>query len=109
MERVEDTAGLLRKRVYDMASSTVKNVKVFLNNGRLKVKNFKQYIEMYLSSGGAVQMSRLVTVGKWHIRTCLLFQLYLYHEGWYLRQPDIQPGSEKPDYGYWKEEKGRHG
>lgn len=48
----EDTAGLLRKRVYDMAG-TVKNVKVFLNDDRLKVKNFKQYIEMYISSAAA--------------------------------------------------------
>ncbi|KAG6814411.1 hypothetical protein H0H92_007414 [Tricholoma furcatifolium] len=45
----EDTAGLLRKRVYDLAG-TVKNVKVFLNDERLKVKNFKQYVELYVHS-----------------------------------------------------------
>lgn len=45
----EDTAGLLRKRVYDLAG-TVKDVKVFLNDERIKVKNFKQYVEMYLDS-----------------------------------------------------------
>ncbi|KAF8167878.1 DNA topoisomerase [Crassisporium funariophilum] len=64
MDRIdEDTAGLLRKRVYDMAG-TVKDIKVFLNDERLKVKNFKQYVEMYINSaqaeaaevsGGAVQ------------------------------------------------------
>ncbi|RDB28584.1 DNA topoisomerase 2 [Hypsizygus marmoreus] len=48
----EDTAGLLRKRVYDMAG-TVKDVKVFLNDERLKIKNFKQYVEMYLQSAHA--------------------------------------------------------
>ncbi|KAF9068525.1 DNA topoisomerase [Rhodocollybia butyracea] len=48
----EDTAGLLRKRVYDMAG-TVKNVKVFLNDERLKVKNFKSYVELYLNSAAA--------------------------------------------------------
>ncbi|KAJ8520376.1 hypothetical protein ONZ45_g2836 [Pleurotus djamor] len=47
-----DTAGLLRKRVYDMAG-TVKDVKVYLNDERLKVKNFKQYVEMYLDSAAA--------------------------------------------------------
>ncbi|KAK7468441.1 DNA topoisomerase 2 [Stygiomarasmius scandens] len=53
MDRIdEDTAGLLRKRVYDMAG-TVKNVKVFLNDERLKIKNFKQYIEMYINSASA--------------------------------------------------------
>lgn len=60
----EDTAGLLQKRVYDMAG-TVKDVKVFLNDERLKIKNFKQYVEMYLNSalaeasntsGGAAQV-----------------------------------------------------
>lgn len=48
----EDTAGLLRKRVYDMAG-TVKNVKVYLNDERLKVKNFKSYVELYLNSATA--------------------------------------------------------
>ncbi|KAK7439177.1 DNA topoisomerase 2 [Stygiomarasmius scandens] len=53
MDRInEDMAGLLRKRVYDMAG-TVKNVKVFLNDERLKIKNFKQYIEMYINSASA--------------------------------------------------------
>ncbi len=59
----EDTASLLRKRVYDMAGVT-KDVKVFLNDERLKIKNFKQYVEMYINSvqaeaaenaGGAAQ------------------------------------------------------
>ncbi|KAK2461741.1 hypothetical protein APHAL10511_006204 [Amanita phalloides] len=48
----EDTAGLLRKRVYDLAG-TVRDVKVFLNDERLKIKNFKQYVEMYLDSARA--------------------------------------------------------
>ena len=64
----EDTAGLLRKRVYDMAG-TVKDVKVFLNEERLKVRNFKQYVEMYVNSvkaeaaevsGGAAQLKPLI-------------------------------------------------
>ncbi|WFC97528.1 DNA topoisomerase (ATP-hydrolyzing) [Malassezia yamatoensis] len=44
-----DTEALLMKRVYDMAG-TVKGVKVFLNGERLKIKNFKQYVEMYVQS-----------------------------------------------------------
>ncbi|PBL01342.1 type II DNA topoisomerase [Armillaria gallica] len=48
----EDTAALLRKRVYDMAG-TVRDVKVFLNDERVKVRNFKQYVEMYLNSAQA--------------------------------------------------------
>jgi DNA topoisomerase-2 len=45
----EDIASLLRRRVYDMAG-TVKNVKVFLNGERIKIKNFKQYVELYVNS-----------------------------------------------------------
>ncbi|KAF9056399.1 DNA topoisomerase [Panaeolus papilionaceus] len=48
----EDTAGLLRKRVYDMAG-TVKDVKVFLDDERLKIKTFKQYVELYVTSAQA--------------------------------------------------------
>ncbi|TRM62918.1 DNA topoisomerase [Schizophyllum amplum] len=48
----EDTASLLRRRVYDLAG-TVKDVKVFLNDERLKIKNFKQYVEMYINSAQA--------------------------------------------------------
>ncbi|KAH9037042.1 DNA topoisomerase [Lactarius hengduanensis] len=63
-----DTVSLLKKRVYDMAG-TVKDVKVYLNDERLKVKGFKQYIEMYLNSaaeaaaensGGAAQAKQTI-------------------------------------------------
>lgn len=42
----DDTEALLKKRVYDMAG-TLAGVKVSLNDERLKVKNFKSYVEMY--------------------------------------------------------------
>lgn len=37
----DDTYALLLKRVYDVAG-TVKDIKVFLNGERLKIKGFKQ-------------------------------------------------------------------
>ena len=53
MDRIdEDTASLLQRRVYDLAG-TVKDVKVYLNDERLKIKNFKQYVEMYINSAQA--------------------------------------------------------
>jgi DNA topoisomerase-2 len=63
-----DTVSLLKKRVYDMAGTT-KDVKVYLNDERLKIKGFKQYIELYLNSaaetaaensGGAAQAKQSV-------------------------------------------------
>ncbi|EIW70432.1 hypothetical protein TREMEDRAFT_43154 [Tremella mesenterica DSM 1558] len=45
----DDTYALLTKRVYDVAG-TVKDIKVYLNDERLKIKGFKQYVEMYLNA-----------------------------------------------------------
>ncbi|KAJ2913034.1 hypothetical protein MD484_g7391, partial [Candolleomyces efflorescens] len=68
----DDTVGLLKKRVYDM-SGTVKDIKVFLNDERLKIKSFKQYVDMYISSaqeeaaeksGGAAQTKPTVVYEK---------------------------------------------
>ncbi|KAG8845777.1 DNA topoisomerase 2 [Serendipita sp. 411] len=61
MEEIdEDTLALLQRRVYDMAGTMKttnaegkkhgKDVKVFLNNERINIKGFKQYVEMYVSS-----------------------------------------------------------
>ncbi|WFD27084.1 DNA topoisomerase (ATP-hydrolyzing) [Malassezia nana] len=44
-----DTEALLMKRVYDMAG-TIRGIKVYLNGERLKIRNFKQYVEMYVSA-----------------------------------------------------------
>ncbi|KAJ9091384.1 DNA topoisomerase 2 [Naganishia friedmannii] len=76
----DDTEALLMKRVYDMAG-TVRDVKVFLNDERLKVKGFKQYIDMYLqasiqdkmaeSGGGGVNKPTIVYEtskdGRWEV------------------------------------------
>jgi DNA topoisomerase-2 len=63
-----DTVSLLKKRVYDVAG-TVRDIKVYLNDERLKIKGFKQYIELYLNSaaeaatetsGGAAQAKQTI-------------------------------------------------
>ena len=50
----DDTVSLLKKRVFDLAGTT-KDVRVYLNGERLKVKGFKQYVEMYVNSAAAEQ------------------------------------------------------
>ncbi|KAI1319072.1 DNA topoisomerase 2 [Mortierella claussenii] len=42
-----DLEALLKKRTFDMAGC-VKGIKVFLNGERIKIKSFKEYIEMYM-------------------------------------------------------------
>ncbi|KAG0265402.1 DNA topoisomerase 2 [Mortierella polycephala] len=46
-----DLEALLKKRTYDMAGC-VKGIKVFLNGERIKIKNFKEYIDMYIPVPG---------------------------------------------------------
>lgn len=49
----DDTEALLKKRVYDMAG-TVAGIKVSLNDTRVKIKNFKSYVEMYTQATNEV-------------------------------------------------------
>jgi DNA topoisomerase-2 len=45
----DDTEALLKKRVYDMAGS-VKSIKVYLNDERIPIRNFRQYIDLYVKA-----------------------------------------------------------
>ncbi|KAF8319936.1 type II DNA topoisomerase [Clavulina sp. PMI_390] len=50
MESIDDDVlSLLTKRVYDLAG-TVSGVTVWLNGEKIKVRGFKQYVDMFLSS-----------------------------------------------------------
>ena len=44
-----DVIGLLKKRAYDIAACTDKNVKVYLNNELLNVKDFQDFIGLHYS------------------------------------------------------------
>ncbi|KAF9977382.1 DNA topoisomerase 2 [Actinomortierella ambigua] len=46
----DDLEALLKKRAYDLAGC-VKGVKVVLNGERIKIKSFKEYINMYFPEG----------------------------------------------------------
>lgn len=46
----DDIVSLMTKRVYDLAGVTPSEVKVYLNEKKLEVKNFNSYINMYLNS-----------------------------------------------------------
>lgn len=45
----DDFVSVLRRRVYDMAG-TVKGISVFLNETQIPVKNFKQYVDLFVRS-----------------------------------------------------------
>ena len=46
----EDIISLFKKRVYDMAGITPKNVNVYLNGEKIQVENFEKYINMYIQA-----------------------------------------------------------
>lgn len=56
----EDFEALVKRRVYDMAG-TCSGVKVYLNNERIKIKKFKEYMEMYTK---AIKTENLANDGK---------------------------------------------
>jgi DNA topoisomerase II len=45
-----DLISLLRKRVYDIAAVTDKNLKVKYNSALVPIKNFQQYIDLYIGN-----------------------------------------------------------
>ncbi|KAJ3402189.1 DNA topoisomerase 2, partial [Chytridiales sp. JEL 0842] len=45
----DDIDALFKKRAYDLAGC-VPGIKVFLNDTRIKIKSFKDYVEMYMST-----------------------------------------------------------
>ncbi|CCE62443.1 hypothetical protein TPHA_0C02900 [Tetrapisispora phaffii CBS 4417] len=50
MEKLDDDIlGVMRRRVYDINGS-VRDINVYLNGNHLKIKTFKNYIELYLKS-----------------------------------------------------------
>jgi len=51
----QDVIALLKKRVYDIAAITDKNIKVKYNDKLVPIKNFEQYINMYIGDKGAAQ------------------------------------------------------
>ena len=42
---------LLERRVYDIAGSTDERVKVYLGGKKIPIKNFEDYVDMYLEKG----------------------------------------------------------
>ena len=61
MEKMDaDFEALVKRRVFDMAG-TCAGIKVYLNNERIKIKKFKEYMEMYTK---AIKTENLANDGK---------------------------------------------
>jgi len=68
-----DIVALLKKRVYDIGAITDKNIKVKYNNELVPIKNFEQYINMYI--GDKTESPRVYeeggTEGRWEYAVAL--------------------------------------
>jgi DNA topoisomerase-2 len=73
MEKLdEDAVSLLKRRVYDLAGC-VKNVNVYLNGSRIAIKNFKEYVEMYLpkgEDGNPIKVLHDKSNERWEVIVC---------------------------------------
>ena len=66
-----DIIALLRKRVYDIAAITDKNLKVKYNSSLVHIKNFQQYIDLYIGDKNAVPRVYEDNEGRWEYAVAL--------------------------------------
>jgi DNA topoisomerase-2 len=73
-----DMVSLLKKRVYDISAVTDKNIKVKYNDVLVPVKNFEQYISMYIGDKSVAQRvyeeynnPEVCSVGRWEYAVAL--------------------------------------
>ncbi len=68
----QDIKNLLIRRVYDVAGITDKNIKVKLNSNLISIKNFTQYIDLYI--GNKEETKRCYEIDnndRWEYAVCL--------------------------------------
>jgi DNA topoisomerase-2 len=66
-----DTISLLRKRVYDIAAVTDKSLKVKYNSTLVPIKNFQQYIDLYIGDKSDVPRVYEDCNGRWEYAVAL--------------------------------------
>ena len=54
----DDIINLMIRRVYDVAATTDKKVKVFFNGEQIKINNFHDYIGMYFDKKDVIYVGR---------------------------------------------------
>ena len=64
----EDTVKLMKRRVYDIAASLGKSVKVFLNGARVPIRGFEDYVKMYMPEDAQCVYARVNE--RWEVCVC---------------------------------------
>jgi DNA topoisomerase-2 len=66
VELDNDIMELFVKRVYDLAGCTHKSLKVFLNDQKIPIKDFKEYVNLYLPEGESIRIYESVNE-RWEV------------------------------------------
>ena len=66
-----DMVSLLKRRVYDLAAITDKTVKVKYNNELVPVKNFLQYVDLYIGNKATTERVHEEANERWEYVICL--------------------------------------
>jgi DNA topoisomerase-2 len=61
-----DIIELFIKRVYDLAGCTHKSLKVYLNDEKISIKDFKEYVGLYLPEGESVRIYESINA-RWEV------------------------------------------
>ena len=66
-----DMRALLKKRVYDIAAVTDKKVRVKYNSNAIPIKNFQQYVDLYIGKKGETKRIYEEANERWEYAVCL--------------------------------------
>lgn len=66
----DDTVQLIRKRAYDIAAVTPKEVTVWYNNEKIEVRTFERYVDLYIGTRGQCKRIYTVVNPDWEIAVC---------------------------------------
>lgn len=66
-----DMLSLFKRRIYDIAAVTDKKVKVRFNGDTLPVKNFQQYVDMYIGSKSETNRIYEESNERWEYAVCM--------------------------------------
>jgi DNA topoisomerase-2 len=65
----DDIVALFTKRVYDLAGITDKKVNVYLNDAKIEIKTFADYVDLYLKNEEAKQLPKvkMLKSDRWEV------------------------------------------
>ena len=66
-----DIINLFKRRIYDIAAVTGEKVKVFYNNEKINIKNFQQYVDLYIGSKAETKRIYENNSPRWEYAVCI--------------------------------------